>query len=288
MRPTELLILHGRYAEALATEPGPELAARLLLRLGRRTEAAALAPPEGLAQAELALVEGRWGEARERSVRAPAEAGLEVLERDLIGVSALLQEGATAEAGARLQRLLPAARALHPLAEALVLSAQAELHHREGSYMAARLLWQKVLALRSAPHPERGPARMGLGLALRRLGQPEKARAALESAVAEIEASLGPQHPARSAALQALAQARHRCGDFEGARRDLGMALGLVAADLGTAHPDTLSCAFELGRLEMDCGDPEGGLRRMEAAWSAARARLGESHPLVRQMASWL
>lgn len=175
------------------------------------------------------------------------------------------------------ERLLAAARARRPRPadEGLLADIDFELGlalRELGEEERARRLLAGVLARRRALYGERHPEVFATELELARMDPPAAALPRLERLLAEARAAaLPPGSVLQAAALNAMGAARFQTGDRLAARRHFEEAAAVLAGAGGAAEPFALAV---LGNLAVTLDDP----RRQEAIHRRRIARAAAIH----------
>jgi serine/threonine protein kinase len=140
----------------------------------------------------------------------------------------------------------------------------------------------KKVAERFAGRPRaEGVARHDLGVTFQLLGDPARAVAQFQQALALRRQVLGPDHPETLDTMTSLAEAHRSGGQLDRARALHEEALRLAKAKLGAAHPATLRSLGSLAATYHEAGQAGRALPLLEETLRLRKAALGPEHPLT-------
>jgi len=171
------------------------------------------------------------------------------------------------------------------LLQARHLAHRAAIHRATGEYAEARVLHERVLALR---REALGPRHFEVALALvnfaavhQAMGDHAEARAQLESALAIFEDVLGPDHPIVARTLNNLANTLFAAGSLDEALALHERARDLKERMLGPAHPDLAMTLNNIGAVHVQRGELPAATRLFARALEINERALGPTHPEV-------
>jgi hypothetical protein len=209
-----------------------------------------------------------------------------------------LRKAWRAAAAALIEAAIPADTSLPgswPACAALLPHAQAALPYDsygmgqlanylgyQGSYAAARELWQRVLDARErslgAEHPTTLIARGNLAYLTGLAGDAAAARDQLAALLPVEERVLGPADPTTLTARANLAERTGQAGDAAGARDQYAALLPVRERVLGAEHPDTLTARGNLAEWTGLAGDAGGARDQYAALLPTLERVLGAEH----------
>jgi tetratricopeptide (TPR) repeat protein len=219
--------------------------------------------------------------------RAPDPADdADALESALITAAEQLWEAGYPQAA---QPYLPHLRAAATAATrtdppaATLLNNLAGLLQAQGDYAAARLLFERALAIREQAlgpsHPDTATSLNNLADLLRAQGDYGAARPFFERALAIDEAAYGPTHPDVATDLNNLAILLQDMGDYAAARLLYKRALTIREQVLGSSHPYTATSLNNLAGLLRMQKDYGAARPLYERALTIREQALGPTHP---------
>src|SRR5690606_5906755 len=153
-----------------------------------------------------------------------------------------------------------------------------------GDYTAARLMFERSLALRRDPlHNEAGVVENLADLARLRAatGDSTGAQADLRSALAQLHAGVGDRHPLAIDILGSLCTLQRAQGDIRGAEAECRNALALSLDLQGPQHRATIDARRQLAALHVDEGRYNEAASEFASAQAWLLARLGMEHEEV-------
>jgi tetratricopeptide (TPR) repeat protein len=155
--------------------------------------------------------------------------------------------------------------------------------HDRGTYLAARPLYERALAIQEKvlgpEHPDTASNITCFGLFLYHQGDFTAARPLYERALAIQEKVLGPEHPHTATSLHNLALLLIDQGDLAAARPLCERALAIQEKVLGPEHPDTATSLQNLAVLLRAQGNLSGARPLYERAMAIRQKVLGPEHP---------
>jgi tetratricopeptide (TPR) repeat protein len=155
--------------------------------------------------------------------------------------------------------------------------------HGRAAYSAARLLYERALAIREKvlgpEHPDTATSLNNLALLLQTKSDLAGARPLHERALVIREKTLGPEHPATAMSLNNLASLAQAEADLAGARPLFERALAIREKVLGPEHPETARSLNNLALLLKGQGDLARAQPLYERALAIREKVLGPEHP---------
>ncbi len=168
---------------------------------------------------------------------------------------------------------------------AKALHSQALLELRAADDAKARRILEELLALRERllgpgdpSDPEVAKTLSLLGVASRRLDEPERAEEYYRRSIAIYERALGPEHPDLAPTLNNLAVVLSRTGRLEEARATYERALAIHERAWGPEHDLVAGTLDNLGETLKNLGRPEEALPLVQRALAYREKHLGPNH----------
>jgi len=261
------------------------------------TESGASAFSESLAAQRDAMKAGHYSEceagARELLSQAESSAGSESSEVEqvleiLIGClwrGGKAGESETMDLAVRGLELAEVRFGKESLEAARSANNLGNIHLQRGDLSAARLQWNRVLAIREKllgpEHPDVAGTLNNLAIAAEQAGDYQGAKALSERSVAIREKALGPEHPDVATSLNNLGTVLGRLGDFEGERSTQERALAIYEKAIGPDHPNIANVLDALCKTEVDLYDLAAARTRCEQTLAMRERTLGSDHPDV-------
>src|SRR5690606_21389624 len=153
-----------------------------------------------------------------------------------------------------------------------------------GQYDAARLMFERSLALRRDPlRNESGVVENLVDLARLRAatGDVTRAQDELRGALAQLNAQVGNRHPLAVEILGSLCALRRAQGDTRGAEEDCRKALALALDLQGPQHRATVDARRQLAAVHVDQGRYSEAATEFTSSQAWLLARLGMEHEEV-------
>jgi len=153
-----------------------------------------------------------------------------------------------------------------------------------GNYDAARLMFERSLALRRDPlRNEAGVVENLADLARLRAatGDSTRAQVELRNALSQLRARVGDRHPLAIEILGSLCSLRRAQGDIRGAETECRKALALSLDLQGPQHRATIDARRQLAALHVDAGRYGEAATEFASSQAWLLARLGMEHEEV-------
>ena len=162
------------------------------------------------------------------------------------------------------------------------LCQQAAQLHERADYAAARVLYERALAIQERllgrVHPDTARSLHGLAQVQMVQGQEALARSLLEEALAIQEETLGPEHPETAASLHTLAELESNQGNLETGLDLMARAYTFRQLALGLEHADTIDSLTLLALMMAQQGDTEKAEQSLAWILPICERALGEDH----------
>jgi len=173
----------------------------------------------------------------------------------------------------------------NPRAEAMAMTAVANVLQREGRHDEAEAELRRALALQEdalePDHSDVAMTRANLANVLLRQGRYDEAEAENRRVLALRERALGPDHPDVAMSRNNLANVLRRQGRHAEAEAELRHALAVQQAALGPDHPDVAKTHNGLGNVLEAQGKHAEAEVELRQALALMERTLGPEHPDV-------